>query len=360
MKIAIVGPVNTASYYGGVAVFVENLAEGLLNQNVDVEIITDYSETEYTRNGVKITSISDKPLRRSFELSKKLFKALEENPPDFVITSLEYGLLNVKLSKSHLNTKSIHILHGFMSNNNLKKNNGLIKGNIIKYITQYICKYSNYVLSNSSLTASLNHETSNILSDGILNLAPSYDYINSIESKTGKITKKRGKVIYIGRLAKSKNIDSLIKALSYVNNKIDLHIIGDGSERSKLEELAENNSHVYFHGRKDMESISTELLESQVFVSLNPQESFGITFNEAILARCKIVAPYTGGQNDTLLKIKNGVRFVNPYSSVQIAQGLDKAINDVLDPEEEIYKSIYYSFDQVALSLIEFIKINIK
>ena len=61
-------------------------------------------------------------------------------------------------------------------------------------------------------------------------------------------------ILFIGRLTKQKEIDLLINSINEINNKstlLNLLIIGDGSERNKLEEISKKGIHkkeIFFYG----------------------------------------------------------------------------------------------------------------
>ncbi|WP_368914449.1 glycosyltransferase family 4 protein [Exiguobacterium acetylicum] len=353
MKILVVGPVTTKSYFGGVAVFTENLAIGLHNKGYEVKILTDYTDKNYLEENLEIKSVSKRPLRRNVLLTKYLMNEIEKENPDYIITSLEYGMVNRLIKKSELTTKTIHFLHGFMSKNNLKKNNGLIKGNIIKYSTKFICENTDFVISNSTLTASLNYETSNIITNKVINLAPSYDFIKILREAGKKEYFNEKRIVYIGRLSKSKNVDLLIEAMKLLDPKIHLDIIGDGPDRLKLEKQSKDYENIVFHGRLSLNKIVEYYLKANIFISLNPQESYGISFNEALLADCDIVAPLQGGQNDILLNFKDRVSHVDPFSIHSIARGIKDRLNKSIR-FTEIDKNVH-SFDRVADEMITFI-----
>ncbi|NKE04706.1 glycosyltransferase family 4 protein [Mesobacillus selenatarsenatis] len=355
MKICVIGPVNTSRYYGGVSTFTESLADGLNNVGANCKIVTDFTEKKTTSNGTDIVDVFNKPTRKNSKLPRELYKVVVKEKPDYILTSLEYGLINKSIKNSSSNIKTIHYLHGFMSGLNLKKNNGLIKGNLIKYVTKYICLNSDYVISNSSLTASMNYETIGIPSNAVINLGISYDFIKQLDLEKERVQKKKSKLLYVGRLVKSKNVDKLINAINNYKNNVTLDIIGDGPELESLKRLSQNNPNIIFHGKKETEEVVQFYKEAEIFISLNPNESFGITYLEALAAGCKLITPYTGGQLDKVLNYPDRLRMVNPLDEWQISN----AVSELLDCSTESLTLDHivnsFSFDNTAIKLNKFI-----
>ena len=73
----------------------------------------------------------------------------------------------------------------------------------------------------------------------------------------------------------------------------------------------EYHLNVVFLGRITQENLAHYYSLSEIFVSLNPSEPFGIVFPEALLSQCKIVCPYTGGQVEYLSDYSKSVAFVD-------------------------------------------------
>ena len=88
--------------------------------------------------------------------------------------------------------------------------------------------------------------------------------------------------------------------------------------------------------------------DSEIFISLNETESFGITYLEALLSGCKIVCPKTGGQVEFLCDYTDRVRFVDQDSiqdiSLAIANLMGKKI-DLLDSKNLTEK---FSYNNIA------------
>lgn len=103
-------------------------------------------------------------------------------------------------------------------------------------------------------------------------------------------------VLFVGRVAKEKSIDVLIKAMPLLLTKIPdakLVIVGDGPSRLELEELAKTlnvRDAVIFTGMQPWSSIGRMYQLGDVFVSASVTETQGLTFAEAMAAALPVVA----------------------------------------------------------------------
>ncbi|MDU1538695.1 MAG: glycosyltransferase family 4 protein [Paeniclostridium sordellii] len=354
MKICVIGPVYTSYYFGGVATFTESLGDGFVKNGHDVRIITDYSDKDTTINGTSIISTFKKKARKNYKMPKLIAKEILKFNPDLVISSLEYGLANKLVKRENTKIKFIHYLHAFPSVKRSKLNNFFVNN-----ITRYICKNSDYVISNSSLTAVINSEIFNIPSDDIINVGLGYDFINKIDKSTeSSYHDDKKHILFAGRLVKEKNVDCIIKAFGNINNeKIILDIIGDGKEKDKLETMAKGiSSNIIFHGKIPPIEIPNYLKRSDLFISLNPHEPYGIVYLEAMSANTAIVCPKTGGQMDTLIDYKDRVKFVNPYDISDISSKIEEALNLNFNELSKVYIDEHFSYRKVANDIEEFYK----
>lgn len=99
----------------------------------------------------------------------------------------------------------------------------------------------------------------------------------------------RKKLISIGRLVPYKGFDFLIQTFN--NTDYELHIVGDGPLRAKLEAMAAPN--IKFHFKIGHEQKNLLLAESDVVVigSRNRAEAFGMSIVESFSLAIPVVAP---------------------------------------------------------------------
>ncbi len=109
------------------------------------------------------------------------------------------------------------------------------------------------------------------------------------ENKDGQVSSlNNNQIVSIGRLELVKDFYTLILVFSILIKKypkLVLKIIGEGSQRNKLEELVSNcnlQNNVVFTGKLTENQINEELLRSDIFVLTSKSESFSLVLCEAM------------------------------------------------------------------------------
>ncbi len=117
-------------------------------------------------------------------------------------------------------------------------------------------------------------------------------------------------VMYIGRLEKGKGVDLLLKAVSEIKNSysIKLSIVGDGTERKKIEELSKDlgiGSITTFYGQQ--KDVIPFLKQADIFVYPSVwQEVFGISIVEAMAFGIPCISNNVGGIPEIIENEKSG------------------------------------------------------
>lgn len=107
--------------------------------------------------------------------------------------------------------------------------------------------------------------------------------------------------INIAYLDKNKNQDMLIRAFSNIfknKPKVNLNILGDGSEYSNLDSLIKElnmENQISLYGRVNRDEVKTLLQKSDAFVLSSQYETFGIVLIEAMACGLPVVATKCGG-----------------------------------------------------------------
>lgn len=341
MKIAILGPVMTTAYYGGVATFDEGLAASLINLNHQVLLFT-------TQKG-KILH-SELPIKQVSVF--QLLKMINSYHPDLVIGSLQYAMCFPFL---HYGTK-ILFLHGFFN----FESYGAIKTLLSVYVTKFMAHYSECVLANSNYTATINRRIWGIPVNGIAYLGLDHKFLENVANIRQQTNKKRNQILFVGRLVKSKKIDRLIQALAVLTSRgVDYQFVvaGTGPEYESLKKLTEERRvKVQFLGKVPHDEIYKLYLESEVFISLGEAEAFGLTFIESLVSNCKILCPNTGGQVEFLSLYSDRVKFVNPLDMVDIADGIYNLLNLNIEPIDVDKVISQFNYSATAKKIFSIVK----
>lgn len=100
-------------------------------------------------------------------------------------------------------------------------------------------------------------------------------------------------MIYVGRLAASKRVDFLIKAMPYLDETV-LLIIGDGDEKNKLENLSHSlnlKDKVIFVGSVSDETLPKYYAASDIFVTASLHEGFCVPIIESLASGKPVIVP---------------------------------------------------------------------
>lgn len=130
------------------------------------------------------------------------------------------------------------------------------------------------------------------------------------------VQKKGNYVLYAGRMISYKGVEDLIYAMSEVQKraKLELLLVGDGYDRSRLEDLARQlNVRAKFTGRLERSMFIDTISRAEMLVlpTQNRLEAFGIVLLEAMACQTPVLAFNTPGVNEVAL---HGGRV---YSSIQ-------------------------------------------
>lgn len=131
-------------------------------------------------------------------------------------------------------------------------------------------------------------------------------------------------VVTAAVLEPRKAIDVLIRAVAPLDVRLD--IFGDGSERSRLEDLARRlGANVCFHGRTD--DVRDRLAEADLFVLPSRGENLPISILEAMAAALPVVATRVGGVPEL---VEDGVtgRLVEPDDPFALGVAIEEILAD--------------------------------
>lgn len=127
----------------------------------------------------------------------------------------------------------------------------------------------------------------------------------------------------VSSLIKRKNIDIIIKALNEMP-QIKLNIIGSGKEEKNLKKLAKG-SNIQFLGRLQRPLVIDQLKKSDIFVLLSDNETFGLSYLEAMATGNIVIGKKSDGIDGILKDNENGF-LINPNSE-ELKKCLDKILS---------------------------------
>ncbi|WP_300598773.1 glycosyltransferase [Niabella sp.] len=126
-------------------------------------------------------------------------------------------------------------------------------------------------------------------------------------------------IVFVGRLERIKNADTLIKSIGRLKSlEVRLTIVGDGRERESLEKLAGEinvRENITFTGFSD--NPSEYLSDADLFVLPSYSEGFGIAAVEAMFLKIPVLCTNIGGISEFVRDGENGWLF-DPYNVEQL------------------------------------------
>jgi 1,2-diacylglycerol 3-alpha-glucosyltransferase len=121
-------------------------------------------------------------------------------------------------------------------------------------------------------------------------------------------------LVFVGRLAKEKNVALLLTALATLPSDARLLLVGDGPARPSLEAQARDAGlagRVVFAGTQPPAVVAEVLSAADLFVFPSATETFGLAMIEAMAAGCAVVAVRAAASADLLRDGETG-RLVPP------------------------------------------------
>jgi glycosyltransferase involved in cell wall biosynthesis len=142
-------------------------------------------------------------------------------------------------------------------------------------------------------------------------IPPIVRFPNSVPQRSG-LDRSGLKILVHSRLEQPKNIDTVLRGFAQFRQRVcstaELHVVGDGTHRPRLEALACElcpADAVRFHGYLGTAQVRAVYAACDAFALLPVDEPFGMVFPEAAAHGLLLVGPDHGGP----LEILDGGRF---------------------------------------------------
>ena len=162
------------------------------------------------------------------------------------------------------------------------------------------------------------------------NLSDFYGIQQKANEKPEDIVKNRFTIVFVGRIdIQHKGIDRLLEAVKQLNaegKEFDVWIVGDGSDRLKVESIIQNENlnNVKVYGLKA--NPYPYMKAADVLVLASRWEAYGLVMAESIILGTPVLATECAGSMDILSNGEYGMIVEN--SSKGITDGLRRLISD--------------------------------
>lgn len=179
----------------------------------------------------------------------------------------------------------------------------------------------------------------------------SREYIENFKLKGKKI------LLFVGRLASEKNLDTLIDAINLTKEDFTTILVGSGAMEQALRHKAEKyNKEIIFAGHYVDEGVRAWYNIADVFILPSKQEPYGAVTNEALIAgNYAIVSEHAGSA--CLISEKNG-KMINPLDLNNMAKTIDEAMSKVTHTFDDELKEnkMPVTFDDTMNDVIKQLK----
>lgn len=195
----------------------------------------------------------------------------------------ENGLIGVMLRK-RTNTQLELQIHTDIGSPYFQNEN--LKNKVRTYLAKYTLSYADHVRVVSNR---IKDYVKQYVDESKIEVRPIFVDIEKIKNAPS-ISHEKKTILCISRLEPEKRVDWVISAIKNIPN-VELHIVGDGSQKKHLEELAKGLP-VIFHGWQH--DTTSFYKRADVFVNTSLYEGYGMTLVEAQAAGLKILSTDVG------------------------------------------------------------------
>jgi len=162
-----------------------------------------------------------------------------------------------------------------------------------------------------------------------------YNGINITKFRPSENAKIENMLLFVGRLDPKKGLLILLKALNYLNTRVQLIIIGPPSRPWFFKKLllsikrinGKGVHRVIYLGMLKLDEIIEWYQKASVFVCPSLSESFGIANVEALSCATPVVATNVGGISEVVKNYENGI-LVPPNDAVRLANGIQYLLDN--------------------------------
>ncbi len=343
MKILI-----TTDWYvptiNGVVMSVLNLRRELLRRGHDVRILTLSSSLRSCEaDGVTyIGSIGAGIIYPGARIMAAFFSSHVNDllawQPDIIHSQCEFStFLIARFISKNLNIPIVHTYHTVYEDYAHYVMPGKRSGQQVAALSRWILGYTSCVIApTEKVQAILNRygidRDIHVLPTGIdlrqFTKAPSIETKTAIRQRLG-IPENNRILLYVGRLAKEKNLEELFRYHARRNDpSLTLLVAGDGPYRRELERMADEwhiRSLVRFAGMIPPEQISDYYHLGDLFVSASVSETQGLTYIEALASGLPALCRKDECLNGVIMNDVNGWQYEHEQD---YAAKLDRFLTD--------------------------------
>lgn len=356
-------------YINGVSTSVLMLKQGLEKLGHEVYVVTVNSENFQYKKEDNVLMIPGIPIgimdfRMTSLYPLKAQKIIKSWNLDVIHTHTEFGVGSfARLIAKQYNIPLVHTYHTMYEEYIYYITKGYFDGaskKLVEYLTLFLCdKTVEELIVPTKKTYDLFKEKYKVKRD--VHIIPSgidvtRFYKENIDplkisalKKELNIKKDDFIILYVGRIAKEKSIDFLIKNLKLIIKKVPkarMIIVGDGPDVNDLIMLVQENkldNHVTFTGKVPWSEVPKYYQLANVFVTASTTETQGLTVIEAMAAEKPVVAIKDESFELVMTDKQDGLFFETDkeYQDLIIKLYKDKAYGKMIAKQARITANAY-------------------
>lgn len=294
-------------YHGGSETVMHYYAT-ILSQMYEITIFTSFnqSKAKQTLNNVKYTFISKKRKNSnrignhsmkgilSFSFSALLHRRKVQNFDVVILDSIHYfyPLLLLKFLKRQ-NGKVVTIFHEAWYEYRMSDAVSPLLSYFMGIFIRRLIRYSNTIISISDPTTESLINNYKVKRDMVATIPLGIDYSKIPDKYFFKdIIDRKYDLVFVGRLAAIKRVGDIIDAVSILTKrgkKLEVALIGDGSQRRLLEQKIEKlglSKSFHLFGFLDENEKYSIMGNSKIFILPSEREGFSLSTLEAMAMGC--------------------------------------------------------------------------
>lgn len=358
-------------FINGVSTSVLMLKQGLEKLGHEVYVVTVNSESFSYKKEENILRVPGIPIgifdyRLTSLYPLRANKIIKSWNLDIIHTHTEFGIGSfARLISKQYNIPLVHTYHTMYEEYVYYITKGYFDGpskKLVEYLTLFLCdKTIDELIVPTQKTCDLFKEKYKVKRD--VHIIPTgIDVTRFYKENVSKkevialkeelsIKKDEFVILYVGRIAKEKNIGFLIENLKDIlkkSPKSKLVIVGDGPDMKELMELTDKlklNKNVIFTGKVSWEEVPKFYQMADVFVTASKTETQGLTVIEAMAASKTVVAIKDESFELVITDKQDGLFFTNDdeYKSIINELYKNKKQRDVISRQARITANNYSS-----------------
>jgi len=359
MKVVMVGPKTFPPDIGGIETHVYEVSKRLVSKGFDITVIVPSKSRRRAEDmveGVHVVKVPSLNSRHALKLSMipSVMMELKRNRGCIVHAHDATGGFAAALASD--NRRFVYTMHGL----------GFHKSDWPTPFRQGIQMMQMRALSSAAhvfctdelaiTTAKKVREQAEVLSSGI----DVSDFSGAGFARPPEYPQGSFVVLYVGRLAKVKGVDVLLKAIESIQGReregLIFAFIGDGPMRADVQKAAQSLSNIKFVGPIVHSRIAPYFRHANAFVLPSISEGLPISLLEAMASGLPAIATEVGGIARQVNP--NTLMLVRPGDPAGLAQAIldihsDKKKAEALGRSSRAFVAEHFSWDKVVQRIAE-------